>query len=218
MSSPSTPRPWRRKIAAFLPATRGWWLVAGAVLAGLLLFLLVLANRRDQFEFYRAGEGPPGTPGQVFEPLPAPLPAGESAASGMDGRDGEGASVRIDQHAGAPEPPPGMVDPSTAQAGQAAPATTASGGTTVPRPVSAPAPDYPRAALRAGRAGKVVLRIEVGADGRPRDVSVVESSRHRDLDRAAVRAVERWRFEPALRDGVAVPATVQQVISFDASR
>ncbi|TWG88199.1 outer membrane transport energization protein TonB [Luteimonas sp. J16] len=217
MSTPSTPRPWRRKIAAYLPAGRGWWLVAGAVLAGLLLFLLMLANRRDQFEFYRAGEGPAGAPGQVFEPLPAPLPASDSAASGMDG-DSDGEAVRIDRHAGAPEPPPGMVDPSTLPAGPDAPATPAAGTTTVPRPVSAPAPDYPRAALRAGRTGQVVLRIDVGADGRPREVSVVESSRHRDLDRAAVRAVQRWRFEPATRDGVAVPATVQQVISFDAQR
>lgn len=199
MSTPPPPNPWRRKLAAFLPAARGWWLVAGAVLAGLLLFALVLSGKRERFEFHRAGDGPPGTPGQVFEPLPAPLPASESA-SGMQDQAGEGEAVRIDQHAGASPPP------ETAAAAA------------VPRLLSAPQPEYPRSALRAGLTGRVVLRIDVGTDGRPREVVVVESSRHRVLDRAAVRAVQRWRFEPAMRDGVAVPATVQQVISFDAPR
>ncbi len=217
MSTPPPPNPWRRKLAAFLPAARGWWLVAGAVLAGLLLFALVLSGKRERFEFHRAGDGPPGTPGQVFEPLPAPLPASESA-SGMQDQAGEGEAVRIDQHAGAPAPPEGMVDPSAAPGAGASPAPETAAAAAVPRLLSAPQPEYPRSALRAGLTGRVVLRIDVGTDGRPREVVVVESSRHRVLDQAAVRAVQRWRFEPAMRDGVAVPATVQQVISFDAPR
>ena len=60
------------------------------------------------------------------------------------------------------------------------------------------------------------LRIEVGADGVPTDVVVVGSSRNRELDRAAVQAVRRWRFQPAMQNGVAVAATVQQTISFEA--
>ena len=86
----------------------------------------------------------------------------------------------------------------------------------VPRPVSTPAPGYPRNALRSGAAGNVQLRIEVGADGVPTDVEVVGSSRNRELDRAAVQAVRRWRFAPAMRGGVPVAASVQQTISFEA--
>jgi len=218
MSTPPASRSPLRMIAGILPAGRGWWLVLGAFLAGLLLFALVLSSKRDEFEFHRAGDGPPGAPGQVFEPLPAPLPAGESTASGMDDQPGGDGEVRIDRHAEAPAPPPGTVDPSTQQApGTEGPPAAVAGGS-VPRLLSAPAPEYPRSALRAGASGNVVLRIEVRPDGRVGDVSVVESSRHRELDRAAVRAVRRWRFEPALQDGRPVAGVVQQVISFDAPR
>lgn len=217
MSTPPAPRSPLRMIAGLLPAGRGWWLVLGAFLAGLLLFALVLSGKRDEFEFHRAGDGPPGAPGQVFEPLPAPLPAGESTASGMDDQPGSDGEVRIDRHAEAPAPPPGTVDPSAQPAGADGAAVAAVDGP-VPRLLSAPAPEYPRSALRAGASGNVVLRIEVRPDGRVGEVGVVESSRHRELDRAAVRAVRRWRFQPALEDGRPVAGVVQQVISFDAPR
>jgi len=212
MSTPPASAPASRGIARFLPTRRAWWLVGGAVMAGLLLFALVLSKKRDEFEFYRAaGDAMPGTPGQVFDPLPAPLPAGEAAASGMDtDSPAPDDAPRIDQH-GAPAL--AVPDP-VAQTAQAAAAV----GSREPRVVSAPPPDYPAAALRAGASGDVVLRIEVGSDGRPSEVSVVTGSRNRALDRAAVHAVRRWRFEPAMRDGVAVPGTVQQTIRFDAPR
>ena len=72
--------------------------------------------------------------------------------------------------------------------------------------------DYPSALLGTSRCG---AEYRVRAPARE---SVVGGSRNRALDRAAVRAVRRWRFEPALRDGVAVPGTVQQTIRFDAPR
>ncbi len=211
MSPPSPPA--SRGIARFLPAGRAWWLVVGAVLAGLLLFALVLSGKRDEFEFYRAqGDAGAGAPGQVFEPLPAPLPAGETAASGMDtDAPADGPAPRIDQH-GAP-PAETAVQP--AQPDQS---LSADAGTREPRLLSSMQPEYPRAALRAGVAGEVLLLIEVRADGRPGEVSVLSGSRNRSLDRAAVRAVRQWRFEPALRDGVAVPGTVRQSIRFDLPR
>ena len=204
-----TPAPASRGIARFLPAGRAWWLVAGAVLAGLLLFALVLSGKRDEFEFYRADGKPGSVPGQVFDPLPAPLPAGESAASGMETDAPPPAQApRIDQHRSVPEAAP-AASPTPQQAPAAAVAMRE------PRLVTAPAPDYPPAALRANQSGEVLLRIEVQADGRPGAITVVSSSRHRALDQAAIRAVRRWRFEPALRDGVAVPGVVQQSIRFD---
>ncbi|WP_202844633.1 energy transducer TonB [Luteimonas saliphila] len=218
-STPPASSPFSRRFARFLPAGRAWWLVAGAVVAGLLLFALVLSNKRDEFEFHRAGpDGPTGVPGQVFDPLPTPLPAGESAASGMDDRPPERAEApRIDQHATLPAH--AQTTLSDAPGGQATPAAAgAIADAAMPRPLSAPPPDYPSSALRAGASGDVVLRIEVGADGRPGSVTVVGSSRYRELDRAAIRAVRRWRFQPAMRDGIAVPGTVEQVISFDAPR
>lgn len=215
MSTSPASAPPSGRFTRFLPSGRAWWLVAGAFLAGLLLFALVLSNKREAFEFYRAdGDGAASVEGQVFEPLPAPLPAGEDAASGMDDRPPARAEApRIDQHAPSPADAPSPAPATTAAQPGAAP-TDAS----VPRPLTMPSPDYPATALRAGAGGNVVLRIEVRADGRPGAIEVVDSSRNRELDRAAVRAVRRWRFQPAMRDGIAVPASVQQTISFDAPR
>ena len=72
----------------------------------------------------------------------------------------------------------------------------------------APAPTYPRAALRAGAEGTVLLRVLVDIDGRPLQVDVSRSSGDRRLDVAAREQVLRhWRFRPALRDGQAVQAS-----------
>lgn len=70
--------------------------------------------------------------------------------------------------------------------------------------LSSPAPTYPAAALRAGQQGTVMLRVLVGTDGRPAEVSVQTSSGHRALDLAARSQVLRsWRFQPAMQNGQA---------------
>ncbi|WP_028917840.1 energy transducer TonB [Pseudoxanthomonas sp. J35] len=79
----------------------------------------------------------------------------------------------------------------------------------------APPPPYPRDAIRTGAEGVVLLRILVDVDGRPLEVAVERGSGHRSLDREAVRHVQqRWRFEPAMRDGRAVQAWGLVPISF----
>lgn len=85
-------------------------------------------------------------------------------------------------------------------------------------PIDQPQPEYPAAALRAGEQGTVVLRVDVGADGKPTDVQVVERSRSRDLDRAAQRAVRDWTFQPATRNGKAVASVVQVPVDFTIDR
>jgi protein TonB len=54
----------------------------------------------------------------------------------------------------------------------------------------------------------------VGRDGTVADARVERSSGSRDLDREALRAVRGWRFRPALRDGVPVPAAVLVPVRF----
>ncbi len=86
-----------------------------------------------------------------------------------------------------------------------------------PRPLAGnPVPAYPRSALRRGIEGDVVLNIVVGTDGRPMDVQIVERAGTVDsaFDRAATEAALQWRFEPAMRDGQAVPSTVRLPIEF----
>lgn len=83
----------------------------------------------------------------------------------------------------------------------------------------APAPSYPRAALLAGAEGVVVLEVHVGRDGRPLDVRVHRSSGNRELDRAALRQIQRqWTFQPAMRDGVAVEAIGLVPVAFNLAR
>lgn len=73
--------------------------------------------------------------------------------------------------------------------------------------IAAPAPIYPRNALRDGITGTVKLELLVGVDGRVLEVHVVSGSGNRELDAAAREQVLRyWRFQPAMRDGVAIQA------------
>ena len=83
----------------------------------------------------------------------------------------------------------------------------------------APAPSYPRAALRAGVEGTVLLQVLVDVDGRPLQVDVNSSSGDRRLDLAARDQVLRhWRFRPAIRDGRAVQAIGLVPINFSLDR
>jgi protein TonB len=87
--------------------------------------------------------------------------------------------------------------------------------TSQPQPISTPSPKYPAQALRNGERGTVMVSVEIGADGVPTDVGVAKSSGSRHLDRAAVDAVRRWRFRPAMADGRPTTGRVQVPISFE---
>ena len=80
---------------------------------------------------------------------------------------------------------------------------------------TAPAPDYPRMALRRGITGTVLLQVLVGIDGRPLDVTVAKSSGNRELDEAArAQVLRRWSFQPATKNGQAVQAIGMVPIEF----
>ena len=79
----------------------------------------------------------------------------------------------------------------------------------------APAPGYPRRALKQRLTGTVLLQVLVGIDGRPLEVSVMQSSGHRELDDAArTQVLRRWSFQPATRNGQAVQAIGMVPIEF----
>ena len=65
--------------------------------------------------------------------------------------------------------------------------------------------------------GQVVLAVQVRPNGRVGGIEVLSKDDDRgydDLERAAVSAVKRWRYRPALRDGVPAPARVKVVVNF----
>lgn len=67
-----------------------------------------------------------------------------------------------------------------------------------------PKPPYPMVARRMGYHGKVVLDVEVLAEGKAGDVKLHQSCGYSILDNAALQTVKTWRFSPARRFGQSV--------------
>jgi periplasmic protein TonB len=100
-------------------------------------------------------------------------------------------------------------------AGAVQPAPGASGGcssgeTRAPGAHTGEAPSYPAAAKQSGVQGTTRVRLLVSPAGMVTEAVVTQSSGSRALDNAAVAALLRWRFQPALRSGE--PATAQVIV------
>jgi protein TonB len=101
----------------------------------------------------------------------------------------------------APPPPPEPTAPMRLHSGMKAPVKT----TDV-------APVYPLIARQAHLQGVVILEAVLDAQGRVESVRVLRSIPQ--LDRAAVDAVQQWRFTPALLNGLAVPVVMTVTVNF----
>jgi len=77
-----------------------------------------------------------------------------------------------------------------------------------------PAPPYPPQARRMSEEGRVILRVEVSAEGRAQNVEIKTSSGSARLDESAQRTVRSWRFIPAKRGETAVDSWVLVPIIF----
>jgi TonB family protein len=93
------------------------------------------------------------------------------------------------------------------------PATPTGVVTRPPKLLQAVAPDYPPAALAAGKAADVKVRIKIDASGLVTAVDVIEKVGE-GFDEAAVAAALQYVFEPAEIDGKPGPITVETVIHF----
>jgi protein TonB len=78
------------------------------------------------------------------------------------------------------------------------------------RAISTPSPQYPTEAFRAGTSGEVQVEFTVGTDGSVTSARVVRATPPRTFDRAALAAVNRWRFQP-----VSAPVTSRRTIGFN---
>lgn len=84
---------------------------------------------------------------------------------------------------------------------------TGQGGIAVdrmPSPLRQVKPRYPLSARRMGKSGQVLLRLYVDVDGAVGEVNVVRAEPAGVFENAAVEAVRKWRFTPAMSRGVAV--------------
>jgi periplasmic protein TonB len=78
-------------------------------------------------------------------------------------------------------------------------------------------PDYPAAARREGREGVCSVSVTIQPNGRisgVRPVNCPDADFYRATER---RALSRWRFDPATRDGIAVESTRTENVRFEIS-
>lgn len=216
----STPAP--RPRGPLLGLTRRTWLLIGAAFViGLLLFAVVLSRSGDD-GFFRVNPvaKPADTTGE-FDPLPAPMAGNEGISNDED--------MQADQmpeqderpyivEQAPPPPPPPPVAPQAPEMPGPSGVPMARGDSPEPIAGQNPSPRYPSGALRRRESGTVMVRVDVGPDGVPTSTSLVEGSGSRDLDKAALDAVRRWRFRPAQINGQPTVGSVVVPISFEASR
>lgn len=138
-----------------------------------------------------------------------PAAAAAPAAPAQTGAPVESASAPPAQSAPAPRTP----DP-VAQSPVPAPPAAARGETREARPLRQAPPSFPVDAARRRQEGWVELEFTIGSDGAVRDVAVVRAQPTRVFDREAVRAMQRWTFEPALREGQPVETRARRRIEF----
>lgn len=185
----------------------------------MLLFLLVWMQR-DVPESVNDAMLPAVTvsPDPEAPSLPAPQVAEQDA--GADGEDPAGGVFTMPEVPAVPlprvvgSPTPTTVTPTAVPGDEPVAGDMAVASDRAAVPVHSPSPEYPRQSRRRGESGEVLVRAVVGPDGTPRQVEVARSSSHRALDQAAVRAVSRWRFEPATRQGRPVSQVVQVPVLF----
>lgn len=75
-------------------------------------------------------------------------------------------------------------------------------------------PVYPSQSRRAGEEGKGVYRVLVDANGRPIEVDVLSSTGFPRLDDAAVEAIRKWVFQPAMQAGQPVQSWTRVQVQF----
>lgn len=193
-------------------------LLAIAFAIGLALFLLLWVDQRGDNDFFKASG--PGAPAAEGDALPAPLPAD------VAGEDGNASGLRIPapdaRTVGTTDPDlPRIVEaPAPQPVPTAPPPPAAPAYAEVDQPIAVvrPAPRYPQEALRRNIGGIVRVQAVVSPDGSVERLELASSSGNRHLDRAALEAVRRWRFTPAVRNGQPVSATVIVPLEFNPGR
>lgn len=86
-----------------------------------------------------------------------------------------------------------------------------------PRPVRQREPEYSEHARKKKLFGTVVLSAVIDSGGNVRDIKVTRSL-EASLDQRAIEALNQWKFQPASKDGQAVPVKVDVEMSFRVSR
>ena len=71
--------------------------------------------------------------------------------------------------------------------------------------VYAPRPNYPLHARQYHWTGEGLFRCNIHSDGTVASVDVLRSTGHEMLDRAAIKALQQWRFQPGDMNAITIP-------------
>jgi bla regulator protein blaR1 len=82
-----------------------------------------------------------------------------------------------------------------------------------PKPIYTPDPEYSEIARKYRQEGTCLVGVVVGADGRPDSIWIIRPLGY-GLDQKAVETLRTWRFQPATREGAAVPVMIVVEVSF----
>lgn len=113
-----------------------------------------------------------------------------------------------------PMPTPPVFDPDNHEACGWPAASDPGPGITMPRTIYSPEPSYSDSARKAGVSTMVKLAVDLGADGRPRHICILDAP-WKDLGPQAVNTVRNWRFQPATKEGQAIPYNMTVEVSFN---
>jgi protein TonB len=214
----------------------GWLgalLIHGAILLIPVSFLAVQKNPWREVQFQLTEEAPPPAPQPKAAPKPKPAPVLRDVPLKAE----PAPPVRLDEKSPVVpektwvEPVALTADPTSASVTAASAGKPAGevktgnpdggrGGTAgsvgadnYPHFLHRELPVYPQAARRMGREGKVVLRLAIDETGKLQQVEVVESS-GLEFTRAAVEAVKKSTYRPALQNGRPVPSRAILPVQF----
>lgn len=146
-----------------------------------------VATHELSVSFAMAAQAPPPAMPQARKKIPIPLPMPEQAAEQFTPAAVEQAKVAA-----------------TASESPAAPVIADTEPDYKASYLNNSPPAYPMVARRNGLQGRVVLNVEVLADGICGQINIHTSSGYAMLDNAALQTVKTWRFMPARRAGRAV--------------
>jgi periplasmic protein TonB len=87
-----------------------------------------------------------------------------------------------------------------------------------PAAVSKIQPNYPSSLLSKGIGGRVLIVCVVDDKGQVASTTIRQSAGHPDLDKAAIAAVTKWKFKPAMKGGRPVRASCTVPFNFEVKK
>ena len=143
----------------------------------------------------------------------AQVAAAQQAAASKAAAEKEAAAKLAAQQAAAAPKPAAPAPKPVEQPAAAAPKPA--GETRGAKIVTAAAASYPIEAARNQTSGYAVVEFTVSADGSVQNPHVIDSQPRHVFDSAAMQAVRRSKYQPALKDGQPVASTVRRRLDFN---